>query len=69
MSASRPRGVAALLQCVLRVFDCWMLFHTLQEWNEIQYNGVYYEPPKNGAPGELPTYDTSYTFRYPRPPK
>ena len=46
-----------------------MLFHTLQEWNEIQYNGVYYEPPKKGAPGELPTYDTSYTFKYPRPPK
>ena len=45
------------------------LFNTLQEWNEIQYNGVYYEPPKKGAPGELPTYDTSYTFRYPRPPK
>ena len=50
-------------------FDCWVLSHTLQEWNEIQYNGVYYEPPKKGAPGELPTYDTSYTFRYPRPPK
>eukprot|EP00891_Asterochloris_glomerata_P008249 jgi/Astpho2/8249/Aster-01334 len=46
----------------------WIKWAT-QEWNEIQYNGVYYEPPKKGAPGELPTYDTSYTFRYPRPPK
>ena len=38
-----------------------------QEWNEIQFNGVYYAPPKEGAPGEEPTFDTSYTFNYPRP--
>lgn len=38
-----------------------------QEWNEIQFNGVYYEPPEAGAPGELPTFDTSYSFKYPRP--
>ena len=39
----------------------------MQEWNEIQFNGVYYAPPKKGAPGEEPTFDTSYTFNYPRP--
>ena len=39
----------------------------LQEWNEIQFNGVYYNPSKKGKPGELPAADTSYTFRYPRP--
>ncbi len=38
-----------------------------QEWNEIQFNGVYYNPSKKGKPGELPAADTSYTFRYPRP--
>ncbi len=38
-----------------------------QEWNEIQFNGVYYEPPEAGAPGEVPTFETSYTFKYPRP--
>lgn len=41
--------------------------YTVQEWNEIQYNGVYYNPPKKGKPGELPAADTSYTFKYPRP--
>ena len=39
-----------------------------QEWNEIQYNGVYYEPPEAGAPGEIHP-DKSYTFKYPRPPR
>ena len=39
----------------------------MQEWNEIQFNGVYYHPSKKGKPGELPAADTSYTFRYPRP--
>ena len=39
----------------------------LQEWNEIQFNGVYYNPSKKGKPGELPAADTAYTFRYPRP--
>ena len=39
----------------------------LQEWDEIQFNGVYYAPPKQGAPGAEPTFDTSYTFQYPRP--
>jgi 1,4-alpha-glucan branching enzyme len=38
-----------------------------QEWNEIQFNGVYYAPPKKGLPGEEPTFDTSYTFKYARP--
>ena len=41
----------------------------LQEWNEIQFNGVYYEPPAKGEPGAEPTFDTSYTFKYSRPPK
>ncbi len=39
-----------------------------QEWNEIQYNGVYYEPPEVGAPGEVHP-DKAYTFKYPRPPR
>ena len=39
----------------------------MQEWNEIQFNGVYYAPPKQGAPGAEPDFDTSYTFNYPRP--
>jgi hypothetical protein len=38
-----------------------------QEWNEIQYNGVYYAPPEgNSAPGELHP-NKHYTFKYPRP--
>jgi len=41
----------------------------LQEWNEIQFNGVYYAPPNKGLPGEEPTFDTSYTFKYARPGK
>ncbi len=41
--------------------------YVCQEWNEIQFNGVYYEPPEAGAPGELPSFDTSYSFKYPRP--
>ncbi|DBB05355.1 TPA: hypothetical protein ACH3X3_010575 [Trebouxia sp. C0006] len=44
----------------------WITWAT-QEWNEIQFNGVYYNPSKKGKPGELPAADTSYTFRYPRP--
>jgi 1,4-alpha-glucan branching enzyme len=37
-----------------------------QEWNEIQFNGVYYEPPEVGYPGVLEE-GKSYTFKYPRP--
>lgn len=41
----------------------------LQEWNEIQYNGVYWEPPQGpGKPGVLEE-GKSYTFKYPRPPR
>ena len=40
-----------------------------QEWNEVQFNGVYYAPPKAGAPGALPDAETAYTFQYPRPPR
>ncbi len=40
-----------------------------QEWNEILYNGVYYEPPEGpGAPGEIDP-NKKYTFKYPRPPR
>ena len=43
----------------------WIRWAT-QEWNEIQYNGVYWQPPEAGAPG---VYDSakSYTFKYERP--
>lgn len=41
----------------------------VQEWNEIQFNGVYYEPPKKGQPGAEPDAETSYTFKYARPSK
>jgi hypothetical protein len=39
-----------------------------QEWNEVLFNGVYWEPPEVGAPGEVHT-DKKYTFKYPRPPR
>ena len=45
----------------------WVKWAT-QEWNEIQYNGVHYEPPKKGAPGVIEP-DAAYTFKYPRPPR
>ncbi len=35
----------------------------------MQFNGVYYAPPRAGAPGALPDAETAYTFRYPRPPR
>ncbi|GFH30443.1 Aamy domain-containing protein, partial [Haematococcus lacustris] len=38
------------------------------EWNEVLFNGVHYEPPEKGAPGEIHPLK-SYTFKYPRPPK
>jgi 1,4-alpha-glucan branching enzyme len=46
----------------------WIRWAT-QEWNEVQFNGVYFEPPQKGEPGQLPDQDTSYTFKYPRPPQ
>jgi 1,4-alpha-glucan branching enzyme len=45
----------------------WIKWAT-QEWNEVLFNGVYYEPPQKGAPGEIHP-NKSYTFKYPRPPK
>jgi 1,4-alpha-glucan branching enzyme len=45
----------------------WIKWAT-QEWNEIQFNGVHYEPPTAGAPGEVHP-DKAYTFKYPRPPR
>ena len=44
----------------------WITWAT-QEWNEIQYNGVYYDPPKGpGLPGVLDV-EHDYTFKFPRP--
>nr|BAF98234.1 starch branching enzyme II [Parachlorella kessleri] len=43
----------------------WIKWAT-QEWNEVQFNGVYYQPPQVGAPGEIDP-NKSYTFKYPRP--
>jgi len=34
----------------------------------VLFNGVYWEPPEVGAPGEVHT-DKKYTFKYPRPPR
>ncbi|EFN58941.1 hypothetical protein CHLNCDRAFT_29960 [Chlorella variabilis] len=46
----------------------WIKWAT-QEWNEIQFNGVYYEPPGGpGLPGVIEE-DKKYTFKYPRPPR
>lgn len=45
----------------------WIKWAT-QEWNEIQYNGVHYEPPEVGEPGVLED-GKSYTFKFPRPPR
>lgn len=48
----------------------WIKWAT-QEWNEIQYNGVNWQPEERGEPGEppLPEEDKAYTFKYPRPEK
>ena len=44
-----------------------MTFFETQEWNEIQFNGVFYSPPLGpGEPGVLDA-EHSYTFKYPRP--
>jgi 1,4-alpha-glucan branching enzyme len=45
----------------------WITWAT-QEWNEVQYNGVYWCPGRTGAPGEVDP-DARYTFKYPRPPR
>lgn len=37
----------------------WMKWAT-QEWNEVQFNGVHWEPPQKGAPGEIDP-DKTYT--------
>ena len=43
----------------------WIKWAT-QKWDEIQFNGVYYQPPSAAEPG---VYDPnkSYVFKYPRP--
>lgn len=45
----------------------WIKWAT-QEWNEILFNGVYYDPPEVSPPGVLEA-DKTYTFKYPRPPR
>jgi 1,4-alpha-glucan branching enzyme len=45
----------------------WIKWAT-QEWNEIQYNGVHWQPPEAGAPGEV-AEGKAYTWKWPRPPK
>ena len=45
----------------------WIVWAT-QEWNEVQFNGVYYDPPLTGEPGVAPASpDHAYTFKWPRP--
>lgn len=45
----------------------WIVWAT-QEWNEVQFNGVYYDPPLKGEPGVAPiSPDHAYTFKWPRP--
>ncbi len=46
----------------------WIKWAT-QEWNEVQFNGCYYQPEGGkGQPGVLDA-DKTYTFKYPRPPR
>lgn len=44
----------------------WIKWAT-QEWDEIQFNGVHYDPPKKAAPGVVAGPDEAYTFKWPRP--
>lgn len=37
-----------------------------QEWNEILFNGVYYQPEEKGEPGVFDP-EKEYVFKYPRP--
>jgi 1,4-alpha-glucan branching enzyme len=39
-----------------------------QAQNEIQFNGVHWQPEARGEPGEIHP-DKTYTFKYPRPLK
>ena len=63
ISRRRRHALWESVVCHMADTDCMRM----QEWNEIQFNGVYYAPPKQGAPGAEPDFDTSYTFNYPRP--
>ncbi|GFR43347.1 hypothetical protein Agub_g4269 [Astrephomene gubernaculifera] len=51
----------------LERIPAWIKWAT-QEWNEILFNGVYWDPPESGAPGEIAP-DKKYVFKYPRPPR
>mmetsp|Transcript_10988 Transcript_10988/g.19036 ORF Transcript_10988/g.19036 Transcript_10988/m.19036 type:complete len:859 (+) Transcript_10988:107-2683(+) len=62
----KTRLEAATGEWVERI-PAWAKWAT-QEWNEIQYNGVHWEPTEVGAPGEVHP-DKKYTFKYPRPTK
>ncbi|KAK9791176.1 hypothetical protein WJX73_007550 [Symbiochloris irregularis] len=46
----------------------WVKWAT-QTDGEVQFNGVYWAPPKVGKPGEEPSSDQTYTFSYKRPPR
>ena len=46
---------------VMRI-PAWIKWAT-QEWDEVQYNGVYWDPPEVGAPGEVDP-DKKYTFKF-----
>eukprot|EP00210_Caulerpa_lentillifera_P003282 g3133.t1 len=45
----------------------WIKWAT-QEWNEVLFNGVYWDPPKTSKPGVFEK-DSKYVFKYPRPPR
>ena len=40
-----------------------------QSEGEVQFNGVYWAPPKVGKPGAEPDSDSTYTFAHMRPPR
>jgi len=46
----------------------WIRWAT-QEWNEIQFNGVYYDPPETSAEPGVLEEGKKYVFKYPRPPR
>ena len=43
----------------------WISWAT-QEWNEVQFNGCYWDPPTTSAPGVFED-ESKYTFKYERP--
>ena len=45
----------------------WISWAT-QAWDEIQFNGCYWDPPQTSEPGVLEP-ESKYQFKWPRPPK